>query len=237
MTHGGFFAKWSLPVGTLFGIPMRAHALNILWIGLILYESRGGTSIHRLTAICISIVLTLILHELGHAVVARRLGSIVKGIILMLPLGALAIIHLESNRPLVRLAITISGPLINLLTALSIYLMMGSLYFLTCSHYMKSILHTLFVINLTIGIFNLIPLYPMDGGRMLNDILLLCRARHKTAAIATIVVSSIGFISLVLFSIREANVCLFLTALFLMTLCVSEFWVQTPRTKRRIEAG
>lgn len=211
-----FFVKWSMAAGTIFGIPVRIHFLNVLWLGLILYRSKATSDIFSILIIDISIIIALTLHEMAHALVARYLGSAVKGIILMLPLGALACIKLDTDKPLVRLSIIISGPLINLFTALAIYLITTNSHFSMHSYYLKSFLHYLFIISLTNGIFNLIPLYPMDGGRLVKDFLLLCKTGNSIADTATLVVSAASFIILVLFSIKETFIQLFIIALIMM---------------------
>lgn len=216
-----FFSKWSMPAGTPFGIETRIHILNILWLGMILYDSEINYYFYPKPIVCISVVLALMSHEMCHAIVARLLGHSVRGIVLMLPLGALALIQLKSDKPLDRIAITLSGPLINLLTALAMYLLLhhsGSTY----SFHENSLFRTLYIVSLAIGIFNLVPLYPMDGGRILKDLLLLCKAGNKVTDTTTLVVSIISFIIMVVFSIKESAVIFFIIALIMITIAVLE---------------
>jgi Zn-dependent protease len=220
----GFVEKWSIHCGSLFGIPIRIHLLNVLWFGLIFFYSEGYYPHITKYLLTLIVIFVLLSHEMSHALVARYFGNAVKGIVILLPLGAISIIKLKRDKPLERLAINLAGPVVNLLTAQAIFML--SIYFrsLFYTYYWKYLLHALFTISLGVGIFNLIPLYPMDGGRTVKDFLLLCKASNKWANIATLTVSVASFIFLVLWSIHTADAFLFVMSLIMMIIGALILW-------------
>ncbi|MBI4690649.1 MAG: site-2 protease family protein [Nitrospirae bacterium] len=197
-----FFEKWSLSAGKLFGVMIRIHILIVLGIGLWFYDVEGNRDFIVKSMQFISIIIAVLSHELTHVLVARHFDNAVKGIILMPPFGGIAFIILSSDKPLARIAISISGPLTNILMALAIWLHLR--YFGPYSIYMQSFFRHLYMICLVVGIFNLIPLYPLDGGRVLKDLLLLCKANNRAASITTLLVSLSCFAGMVTLTLKMA---------------------------------
>jgi Zn-dependent protease/predicted transcriptional regulator len=187
--QAGFSA---LRIATVAGIPIRLHftfLLFLLWVGLAGPHGAGGLSILYVLAVFLCVVL----HELGHSVVALRYGIPVLDITLY-PIGGVARIE---KRPTAKqeLAIAVAGPAVNVVIAL---LLWGVLAALKPSLTLASLqgaaqtvpvfLTKVLLANVMLVLFNLIPAFPMDGGRVLRAVLSL----NMPPARATNIASSIG---------------------------------------------
>jgi Zn-dependent protease len=217
-----FFSKWSLYAGSFRGIPIRIHALIILAIILWFYGTHSSAIGHSFTVKCITFTTFLgvmLVHEMGHVIVARHFGDNVKGIVLLPPIAAVAFILLRPDKPLARIAICIAGPLINILTAILVFLFSKyCISVLEVPSYLRVFLRFLWMFSLTIGVFNLLPLFPMDGGRILKDTLLLCGASNRISNTLTMLVSFLSFLVVACWSIKESvcNVLVIITFLMLL---------------------
>jgi Zn-dependent protease len=173
--------SWSIPVGRLFGIEIRIH-LTFLFLLIFLFstevatqDSSAGLRVLGLVGIIFG---SVVLHELGHALVARGSGIPAKGIIL-LPIGGITILDeahaipdpINAWKRDIRVAA--AGPLVNLfiagLSALVLLAVIPGLS-LTAKPLLDSsaLLRSIVWANLYLGLFNLLPAYPMDGGRVLR---------------------------------------------------------------------
>lgn len=181
---------WSLNIARVAGIPIRLHftfLLFLVWIGLV---SRGTNSWGS-AALILSVFVCVVLHELGHSLVALRYGIPVADITLY-PIGGVARIE---KRPSARqeLGIALAGPAVNIVIALLLYLGLtatgggasfaGSLRFGGVSN-AREFLQTLLSINLGLAFFNMVPAFPMDGGRVLRAVLALNMPAPRATAIA-----------------------------------------------------
>lgn len=161
-------------VGSIFGIPLFIDPSWLIVLGLIAFWM-GSTSYRSLglVAYAIGIVMALLLfgsvllHELGHSLVAKKQGIQVNAITLFL-FGGVASIDQESKTPEKAFQVAIAGPLVSivlfvLLFGLSIILPTAPLPF-------KELIATLARMNLVLALFNLIPGLPLDGGQVLKAI-------------------------------------------------------------------
>jgi Zn-dependent protease/CBS domain-containing protein len=173
--------SWSIPIGRLFGIEIRIH-LTFLFL-LIFLLSTGATTQDPTVALrvlgLVGIIFgSVVLHELGHALVARGSGIPAKGIVL-LPIGGITIFDeanvvpesADSWKRDIRVAV--AGPLVNLFIAgVSALLLLAAIpnFSLTAKPLLDSsaLLRSIVWANLYLGLFNLLPAYPMDGGRVLR---------------------------------------------------------------------
>jgi Zn-dependent protease/CBS domain-containing protein len=173
--------SWSIPVGRLFGIEIRIH-LTFLFLLIFLFstevatqDSSAGLRVLGLVGIIFG---SVVLHELGHALVARGSGIPAKGIIL-LPIGGITILDeahaipdpINAWKRDIRVAA--AGPLVNLFIAgLSALVLLAVIpgFSLTAKPLLDSsaLLRSIVWANLYLGLFNLLPAYPMDGGRVLR---------------------------------------------------------------------
>src|SRR5512143_32198 len=172
--------SWSIPAGKLFGIEIRIHLtffflLVFVWAASAKQDTAAGG---RALGLAGAIFGSVILHELGHALVARRDGVPAKGIIL-LPIGGITILDEAQVIPESRdswkrdIRIAIAGPLVNLLLAGAAALILplvvpGFALWNRPLVHPGNLLRSLVWLNVYLGLFNLLPAYPMDGGRVLR---------------------------------------------------------------------
>jgi Zn-dependent protease len=182
---------WSWRIGTLRGIPIDVHAtflLLIAWLGLAPLLA-GETLASSLTGVLLvlAVFTTVVLHELAHATVARRFGVRTRRI-LLLPIGGVASLEGMPERPVEELLVAIAGPLVNVAIAavLAIGLALSGTALrptgdpLATSPFLTSFLW----INVSIALLNLLPAFPMDGGRVLRALLAMRVGRDRATMIA-----------------------------------------------------
>ncbi len=169
--------KWSFQIGKLFGIPIRVHVtflLLLFFIGIVGSRQAGGAgAIFGMVSI-VFIFLCVVLHEIGHSLMAIRYGIDVKDIVLM-PIGGVSRMEDIPEDPKKEITISLVGPLVSFGLAFILFLIarvMGqSVDIRSLSLFSGSLIGNLFWINLILGVFNLVPAFPMDGGRVLRGIL------------------------------------------------------------------
>lgn len=183
--------KWSWKIGRIFGIDFKIHLtffLLILWVGFSSLSS-GGT-LSTMTAdilFILALFLCVVLHELGHALMAKRFDIPTRDITL-LPIGGVARLESIPEEPKKEFFVAIAGPLVNILIAA--ILLIGLLSFgyfsmpLGLDQVMNNFWVRLLSVNLTLVLFNLIPAFPMDGGRVLRSLLASKMEHPKATRIA-----------------------------------------------------
>jgi Zn-dependent protease len=173
--------SWSIPAGRLFGIEIRIH-LTFFFLLVFIWTTESTNqdpyAVWRGLGLAAIIFGSVILHELGHAIVARRSGIPAKGIIL-LPIGGVTILD-ESQAtvdPAVAwkrdVRIAAAGPLVNLfLAGLSAIVILtvtpGFSLWTKPLVDARQLVRSMVWANVYLGLFNLLPAYPMDGGRVLR---------------------------------------------------------------------
>lgn len=116
------------------------------------------------------VAVSIILHELGHALVARAFGLPVRSITLFV-FGGVAEMRSEPKSPLVELAMALAGPIVSVILGLSLVIAGAS--FRTAPQELTGVLQYLGMLNLTLALFNMLPAFPMDGGRVARAIIWL----------------------------------------------------------------
>jgi len=163
------------PLGRVSGIPIRLHASFLILpalIGWAAFSATGDvqTMVWSVTSILLLFVCVL-LHELGHCLTARHLGSRVIGITLY-PVGGVATMHNLPERPLHEAWVAIAGPLVNVSLAALLWPLSGPESARWTWGQLPSgaadLPGSLFRANLVLVVFNLLPAFPMDGGRVLR---------------------------------------------------------------------
>lgn len=164
----------------------------------------------------------VVLHEYGHALVARRLGIGVRDIILM-PLGGMARLESLPEKPSDEVKVSIAGPPVNLVLAALFYgvayagfdISPFSIPDLSAEDdRIGNVLVYLGLVNLVLAIFNLLPAFPMDGGRVLRGLLSFRMERVRATEIASAVGQ--GFAALFfVFGILAGNIILAFIAIFI----------------------
>ncbi len=188
----------SLNIGKLAGIKVYVHWTFMLLIAYIVYN--GYSSGLQTTGVLYHILLVLavftcvVLHELGHALAARRYGIGTRDITL-LPIGGVASLEAIPEKPKQELVVAIAGPLVNVVIA-SVLWIFASLALSGELFQPENIENTLqnlsfptfivslIMVNVMLILFNAIPAFPMDGGRVLRAVLAMTMDRVKATHIA-----------------------------------------------------
>ena len=144
----------TVSIGSLFGIDIELHWTFVMFLLLFLFLGSFAFISIVLLFVCV------LIHELAHSITAQRNNVKVRRIIL-LPIGGASMIESHNIAPDIEFRISIVGPFMSLLLA-SIF---GVLVTLTPPGLLTEMVQFLFVINLLLGIFNLLPAFPLDGGR------------------------------------------------------------------------
>ena len=170
--RGGF------TIARILGIPIRVNpswfASLLLVVSILSLEVLPSTFPGKDAALYWSLALaggivyfaSIVLHELGHSVVARRYGIPVTGITLFI-FGGVAQIAREASRPWVELLMAIAGPLVSL--GLGCLFLAVRFFIMTADTPVSLLIEWLGLMNLVLAVFNLLPGFPMDGGRLLRS--------------------------------------------------------------------
>lgn len=203
------------------GIPIKIHwsfSLLIILISSVSYLYSASW----LPASALSLFVFVILHELGHALAARKYHAHTSDIIIS-PIGGLARLVSLPKEPMSQLWIASAGPLVNLTIMLTLYLIQILFYSkidfpfdLGDLIHQNDLLGILILINAALVLFNLVPAYPMDGGRILKSLL---RIGGVTEDKATMVAVGVGFaisILLIIIALIKDQYMLIMIAVFIM---------------------
>jgi Zn-dependent protease/CBS domain-containing protein len=187
--------KNSLYIGRIAGIKIYIHwtfPLIILWI-ILANSGRGMTSmqISWLVLFILALFVCVTLHELGHALAARKFHIKTRDITL-LPIGGVARMEGMPEKPVQELIVALAGPLVNVVIFFVLYFTIrlvnvpmdfSSLTQITASNFFLN----LALINIWLAIFNMIPAFPMDGGRVLRALLAMQLSRTAATRIAAFI--------------------------------------------------
>ena len=170
--------RWSWRIGALAGINIYVHATFLLLLFYIVIASWSQR--HSVDAAIGAVIFILALfacvvfHELGHALVARRYGVPTRNIVL-LPIGGVAQLERMPEKPREELWVALAGPAVNVVIAAGLFAWSSALGIRPEFQHLRLIggnfVERLMVVNLWLAGFNLIPAFPMDGGRVLRALL------------------------------------------------------------------
>ena len=217
----------SLPVGRVLGIPVKLHfTFPIFLLVLVLMQTFAGGPAGGLLAgaVLVFLFLFVLLHELGHSVVARRYGIPILDITLF-PFGGMARTLGMPRRPGQELLIALAGPAVNVVLALLIL----PLWWAGPGGWTGALLDTLLLANLMLAGFNLLPAFPLDGGRVLRALLSL-RWGHLRATVWAVRLGWLLALVLAAFGLATRRWMLVIIALFIMQAGGSEL-----RLARRLD--
>jgi len=187
--------KWSLKIGRFAGIDVYMHVTFLLlvsWVALLHWkQGQSITAVVAGVAFILTVFLCVVLHEFGHALTARRYDIKTRDIIL-LPIGGVARLERLPTNPLEELWVALAGPAVNILIAFGLFLWLNftasfepiQKLTVTTGPFVERIM----AVNLFLVAFNMIPAFPMDGGRVLRAIL----TTRKEYSRATQIAASIG---------------------------------------------
>jgi Zn-dependent protease len=196
----------SIRIGSAFGIGLYLHWSFLLILGLMFFLKLGGGVVAALvgTALVVSLFGCVVLHELGHALMARKFGIGTRDITLY-PIGGVARLERMSDDPGEEIAIAVAGPAVNVVIAAGLWFGMslaglspwealsnpqeigqyGSVAELGMLAMLK--------VNVMLVLFNLIPAFPMDGGRVFRAVLASFFGRMRATELAVGVAKALAF--------------------------------------------
>src|SRR5438876_1339774 len=185
------FMSWSLPIFRVAGIQLRIHVTFLLligWLAVGYYAEGGSAAAAGRVFFILLLFLCVVLHEFGHAFAAKAFVINTPDITL-LPIGGVERLERMPEEPVQELIIAVAGPLVNVAIALGLFVAGGFHALLNPSNVEGGgLVAQLLTINIMLVLFNLLPAFPMDGGRVLRALL----ATRLSYARATQVAANVG---------------------------------------------
>ena len=200
-------AGWSVSLGRIAGTEIRVHftfLLLILWFGLVAGMQSGADAAVDAMVFILAVFGCVVLHEYGHILTARWFGIATRDITL-LPIGGIASIERMPDKPAQELVVALAGPAVNGLIAAILIVLFGAdvnveRTVAAVDDLKFDFATRLALANVMLGLFNLIPAFPMDGGRVLRALLSLrfgrVRATRIAARIGHAIALGLGFLGL-----------------------------------------
>ena len=229
--------SWSLNIGRVAGTVVRIHLTFLLflaWIFAASYASGGAATAWNSLAFMLLLFLCVLLHEFGHIFTARAFG-VLTPYVTLLPIGGVAQLERIPEEPREEFLIAIAGPLVNVVLAVVLVYGFGANLQASAAAAVDNLkiplVDRLAAVNLFLALFNMIPAFPMDGGRVLRALLAsrlgYVRATEIAAMIGQFVAFALGFIGLM------ANPILIFIAIFVYLAASSEAHMVALRAASR----
>ena len=194
----------SFPLGTYFNIPVRVHysfaflIVFVIYVGKSRDASWGNIALFGIFILCL--FLCVLLHEFGHALSARLYGISTHDITI-LPIGGVARLDRLPERPLHELIVAIAGPAVNIVLFTLLSAILYIFFHIKFSIYetltnttnqividpTAGFIANLMQANLMLAVFNMIPAFPLDGGRVLRALLSMSFGRSKATQWAALI--------------------------------------------------
>jgi stage IV sporulation protein FB len=198
--------SWSLNIGSIAGTTIRIHITFILflvWIFAASYMSGGSAAAWSGLIFMLLLFACVVAHEFGHIFTARAFG-VSTPYVTLLPIGGVAQLERIPEKPSEELLVALAGPMVNVVIALGLVLVFGanltSAGAANVDNTQIPLVDRLAAVNLFLAVFNMIPAFPMDGGRVLRAALAAklgyVRATGIAASIGQWVAFVLGFIGL-----------------------------------------
>jgi stage IV sporulation protein FB len=198
--------SWSLNIGSIAGTVIRVHITFLLFLGWIFaasWVSGGPQSAWQSAAFMVLLFACVVAHEFGHIFTARAFGVSTPDVVL-LPIGGVARLERIPEEPREEFLVAIAGPLVNVAIAGVLVLLAGARLssgdLSAVESPRASMIDKLAAVNLFLAVFNMIPAFPMDGGRVLRALLAsrmgYVRATEIAAFIGQGVAFALGFFGL-----------------------------------------
>jgi Zn-dependent protease/predicted transcriptional regulator len=187
--------NWSWKIGRVGGVDLRVHAsflILLAWLALAYYREAGTVlGVARGVLFVVALFASVVLHELGHALAGRRIGVPTRDITL-LPIGGVARLDNMPDDPKQELGIALAGPAVTLVIVALLYLVLRALAVPTrlvenavTRGGVGAFVAQVMWVNVSLLVFNLLPAFPMDGGRVLRAGLAIRRGHVWATEIAT----------------------------------------------------
>jgi Zn-dependent protease/CBS domain-containing protein len=219
--------SWSITIARIAGSEIRIHLTFLIflaWIAIAEFIQGGSDAAIGSVGFVVAVFACVLLHELGHAFAARRYGITTPDITL-LPIGGLARLSRMPEKPSQEIVIAVAGPLVNVVIALVIILALGAKFDPAAMAQIENpapgFLVRLAGVNVFLVLFNIIPAFPMDGGRVLRALLTFRMGRRRATELAARIgqgfAFALGFLGLI-----SANAILVFIAVFVYLAAASE---------------
>jgi Zn-dependent protease/predicted transcriptional regulator len=193
--------RWQWKLGTFAGIDVFVHATFLLligWVGYSYWLEHGTLAkVAEGVLFILALFLCVVLHEYGHALTARKYGIKTRDITLY-PIGGVARLERMPDKPIEELWVALMGPAVNVVIAVILFAILylsgnpAPITNLTITS--GSFLARLMTVNISLVLFNLIPAFPMDGGRVLRALLAMRMEYVRATQVAANVGQGLAFI-------------------------------------------
>jgi stage IV sporulation protein FB len=198
--------SWSLNIGKVAGTVVRVHLTFLLflaWIFAASYASGGAATAWDSLVFMVLLFLCVLLHEFGHIFTARAF-NVPTPYVTLLPIGGVAQLERIPEEPWEEFLIAIAGPMVNIVIMAALIVLFDAQLQPSAAAAIDNLkiplVDRLAAVNLFLALFNMIPAFPMDGGRVLRALLATrlgyVRATEIAAGIGQFVAFALGFIGL-----------------------------------------
>jgi stage IV sporulation protein FB len=197
---------WSVNIGSIAGTSIKIHftfLLFLVWIFVAGWAAGGAPAAWDGLTFIVLLFVCVLAHEFGHIFTARAFGVPTPDVTL-LPIGGVSRLARIPEKPSEEFLVAIAGPMVNVVIAFALVLFAGAhldpAHLAAMASTKVSLVDRLASVNLFLAVFNLIPAFPMDGGRVLRALLAIklghVRATEIAAAIGQLVAFALGFLGL-----------------------------------------
>src|SRR5829696_5996180 len=191
---------WSFPVAVIAGTVVRIHItflLFLIWIAGTQWQLGGQAAALDSVLFIVLLFACVLAHEFGHIIAARRYGIRTPDVTLW-PIGGVASLERIPDKPREELVVALAGPAVNVVIAAVLVVVLGSGFDGAVMTEMENpragMLARLAAANIFLVVFNLIPAFPMDGGRVLRALLAMRRSHADATRIAARIGQGAAFV-------------------------------------------
>jgi stage IV sporulation protein FB len=224
---------WSISLGKVKGTAVRVHwtfLLFLIWLGSAAYAAGGVNAATAAVSFILLLFLCVTLHEFGHILAARHFGVRTPEI-LLLPIGGVSKLERIPERPKEELIMAAAGPAVTLAIAAMLLLLLGGIppaesVFKDTS--LRGVLAQLALANITLFVFNLIPAFPLDGGRILRAVLAHFHGHLRGTQLAA-AIGKFAAILLGILAFSQGHIILLLIAMFIFVAAGTEAGMEEIR--------
>jgi len=211
---------WSIRLFSVAGTAVRIHLTFFLLLAVYAglgWQQGGAPAAIDLVVFIALLFLCVVLHEFGHVFAARAYGIRTSDVTL-LPIGGVASLERMPEKPGQEIVVALAGPAVNLVIAVALAVLMGASFDLGQTSQLGdargSLLDRIAVANVALFVFNLIPAFPMDGGRVLRALLAIPLGYTRATRVAATIGQGLAFL-FALLGLVAGNPLLVLVAVFI----------------------
>ncbi len=219
--------SWSITIARIAGSEIRIHLTFLIllaWFAVAGYMEGGAAAALDTVLFVVAVFACVVLHELGHAIAARRYGITTPDITLW-PIGGIARLSRMPDDPAQEIVIAVAGPLVNVVIAAVLIILFHGHFDLqsaaTIENPQGGFIARLVTVNVILVAFNLIPAFPMDGGRVLRALLAFRLGRQRATEIAARIGQGLAFV-FGFWGLMSGNAILVFIAIFVFLAAAGE---------------